>query len=317
MYLKFLKHTSNQTRKPKVLLIIDSIFSALMYKVSLLEYFQFRFFGLKRRERLTYAGTGFMYEYQRRMNPKGTRAVLSDKFSFLKRYGKFIKHGYCSVEEFQADDVNARTFISNNIPKLVLKNSQGQCGRGIEIVDFVKTSKSEIVKIANETGNDLIEEFVVQHPDLMKLSPSGLNTIRLVTQIDEHDKVKIIAARIRITISSIVDNLAAGNVAAPLDLVTGKVTGPAVYSDITKDDIHVHPVTGTKIVGFEVPHWDSILNMIERAARLDIRNRSIGWDIAVTSSGPDLIEGNHDWCKLLWQLPVKNGLKQDLETFLS
>lgn len=43
------------------------------------------------------------------------------------------------------------------------------------------------------------------------------------------------------------------------------------------------------------------------------QNRSIGWDIVITPEGPGLIEGNHDWCKLVWQLPVGRSLKQMLE----
>jgi hypothetical protein len=46
------------------------------------------------------------------------------------------------------------------------------------------------------------------------------------------------------------------------------------------------------------------------------QNRSIGWDIVVTDNGPGLIEGNHDWCKLVWQLPVNRGLKNILEKHL-
>lgn len=43
-------------------------------------------------------------------------------------------------------------------------------------------------------------------------------------------------------------------------------------------------------------------------------NRSIGCDIVVTVDGPGLIEGNHDWCKLVWQLPVNQGLKSLLKS---
>ena len=50
----------------------------------------------------------------------------------------------------------------------------------------------------------------------MELSPSGLNTIRIITQINEQGGVDIIAARLRITVNSSVDNLAAGNIAAPI-----------------------------------------------------------------------------------------------------
>ena len=44
-------------------------------------------------------------------------------------------------------------------------------------------------------------------------------------------------------------------------------------------------------------------------------NSSVGWDIAITENGPELIEGNHNWCKLLWQLPVKKGLKHVLDKY--
>jgi hypothetical protein len=103
--------------------------------------------------------------------------------------------------------------------------------------------------------------------------------------------------------------MAAGNPAAPVDVETGRVIGPAVFSDITREDISLHPVSQTPIVGFVVPFWDEIRNMIIQATKDCGGNSSIGWDVAITESGPELIEGNHNWCKLLWQLPVKKGLK--------
>jgi len=110
--------------------------------------------------------------------------------------------------------------------------------------------------------------------------------------------------------------MAAGNLAAPIDISTGKVSGSGVYSDITKSDESVHPVTGVSIVGFQIPFWSEACQMARDAALFDTRNRSVGWDIAITENGPELIEGNHNWCKLLWQLPVKKGLKSELEKYL-
>ena len=62
-----------------------------------------------------------------------------------------------------------------------------------------------------------------------------------------------LATRLRITVNNSVDNLAAGNLAAEVDLHTGKVNGAAVYSDITKEEVTIHPVTGEVIVDFKVP----------------------------------------------------------------
>jgi hypothetical protein len=107
--------------------------------------------------------------------------------------------------------------------------------------------------------------------------------------------------------------MAAGNLVAPIDESTGRVTGPGVYSDITKEDQSTHPVTGVAIEGFQVPYWNETLALVREAAELHPQNRSIGWDVVVTADGPGLIEGNHDWCKLVWQLPVRKGLKPMLE----
>jgi hypothetical protein len=117
----------------------------------------------------------------------------------------------------------------------------------------------------------------------------------------------------RISVDCEVDNLAAGNLAAPIDEDTGLISGPGVYSDITKTPETYHPVTGTKLPGFHIPYWKEILNMVKEASLLHPQNKSIGWDVVLTPNGPGLIEGNHDWCKLVWQLPVDKGLKNKLE----
>ncbi len=88
-------------------------------------------------------------------------------------------------------------------------------------------SLHSLVQRLKATGNDFVEAFVTQHPDLMRLSPSGLNTVRIITQLDKNDQVHIIGTRLRITVNSAVDNLAAGNIAASIDSNTGKVNGPA------------------------------------------------------------------------------------------
>ena len=57
--------------------------------------------------------------------------------------------------------------------------------------------------------------------------------------------------------------------------------------------------------------------MVKKAALEHPQNRSIGWDIVITENGPGFIEGNHDWCKLLWQLPAEQGLKSLLAPYLN
>jgi len=164
-------------------------------------------------------------------------------------------------------------------------------------------------------GFNLVEEFIVQHPDLQKISSSGLNTVRIITQINTSGEVDFIGPTLRLSVNSPVDNMAVGNIAAPIDLETGIVSGPGVYQDIRKDPVKNHPVSGVSIIGFQVPYWKKVIELCTNAALYNTNNKSIGWDVAITVDCPSFVEGNHNWCKLLWQLPAQQGLKSVLEKY--
>jgi len=315
-FWRFFSYVKKQKNVSSFSLMVDIIVSSLKYNISLLEYFQFCFYKLSDEERKQYAGTGCMYEYQLVMNPKSSRCVLEDKIEFHKRFGQFVKHLAVDRKSLRRDETLRALLLSNPSGKVVLKNSRGQCGWQVRILDAAFFQDHDIVSFMENNGFDLAEEFINQHPDLMKLSPSGVNTIRIITQLNADNEVELLGARLRISENCPVDNMASGNFAAPIDIDTGTVNGPGVYSDITKEDVDIHPVTGVPVVGFRIPLWPEIIAMAKKAALIEPANRSVGWDIAVTEKGPELIEGNHDWCKLVWQLPVKQGLKAILDRHL-
>jgi len=285
---------------------------SLRYNISLLEWYQFGFMNLSECQKSSWAGTGTMYEFQLRANPPGARAVLDDKRAFYKAYQRFFRH-----RVFDREAVSEHPELLNELLSrhhlLVLKGARGKCGRSVRFINTTGLRHSDLLSVMQAEGYDLLETPIEQHPDLNRLSPSGVNTVRVVTALDSKDRAYLLGCRLRISVNSLVDNLAAGNLAAPVDDKTGRVTGPGIYSDITKKPQTVHPITRTPIEGFCVPHWSACLEMALEAQKLFSRNRSVGWDIAVTGEGPGLIEGNHDWCKLVWQLPVRRGLKSVLD----
>ena len=310
----FLDYASVKSGYSKRRLIFDAMKSVFKYNTSIKDYFYFRFFELNTEQRKRWAGTGFMYEYQLKMNPKGKREVLENKIMFLNRFSSFVKRNFISLEEIR-NDTSALNKMLNSNSRLVIKNSRGQVGAEVKVISTSDYNSEQLIRIMEKEAFDLVEEYVEQHQDLMSLSPSGLNTIRIFTQLNG-DNVEILGARLRISVNSPVDNMGAGNLAAPVDVESGIVYGPGVYSDITKEDQAIHPVTGKSIKGFEVPFWKETVDMAKNAALHVPENRSVGWDIAITSTGPELIEGNHNWCKLLWQLPVKEGLKHVLVNYM-
>lgn len=312
----FFDYTINKTGFSKSYILRDIIQSVFEYNISILEYFQFRFFELDKKEREKWAGTGYMYEYQLRMNPMEQREILDDKTLFYKHYGEFFVHKVADVEELRSQPEVVDALLSNSSGKLVFKIANGKCGDQVEIKKCEYFYQNDIVEFMKANGYGLVEEFIDQHPSINRLSPAAVNTVRIITQLNDTGGVDILGHRLRISVNSPVDNMAAGNLAAPIDETTGRVSGPGVYSDITKSEQIYHPVTNVKIVGFQVPFWPETLQMVKKAALLHPQNKSIGWDVVITERGPGLIEGNHDWCKLLWQLPVKSGLKFNLKKYL-
>lgn len=305
---RFMGHVRDQHGMGHVRQVLHFVTDSLRYNISPLEWYQFGFASLTLDEKATWAGTGTMYEFQLKHNPPGEREVLNDKREFYKAYREFCRHGLWSLDELQQDPILVERVLAKH-DKLVFKDVTGNCGTSVRIVPTADLSASGLPAWMRQHRYDMFESFIEQHPDLQALSPSGVNTVRIFTLLDQQGGYHVLGCRLRISVDSPVDNMAAGNLAAPIDQATGIVNGPGVYSDITRQPETVHPVTGVSIQGFQLPFWQETLQLVEKASRAHPQNRSIGWDVAITPEGPGLIEGNHDWCKLVWQLPVRCGLK--------
>ena len=285
---------------------------SLRFNISPLEYYQFRFFELTDAEKATWAGTGTMYEFQKSANPSANRHILLDKRQFYHAYRRFFRHELVSLQELQADIGRLEDLLTSN-KKLVFKEATGNCGAGVAVRNVQGMTAVTALELMETEGFDIVETFVKQHPALNALSPSAVNTVRIFTQTRKNGEYEILGCRQRISVDSPVDNLAAGNLAAPINANSGIIEGPGVYSDMTREPEELHPITGVRIVGLQIPFWQETLSLVREASFLHPENRSVGWDVVITPEGPGLIEGNHDWCKLVWQLPVNRGLKDRLD----
>jgi hypothetical protein len=312
MLRRFMSHTRTQTGMGFLRQALSFMRDSLRYNISPLEWYQFGFVKLNNAEKATWAGTGTMYEFQRRLNPPAGRGVLNDKRAFYRAYREFCHHGLWTREELAEDPVQIERLLAQH-DKLVFKDATGNCGNKVRIMLAAELDASGLIRWMADNGFDMVESFIHQHPDMQALSPSGVNTVRIFTLLDNQGSYQVLGCRLRISVDSPVDNLAAGNLAAPIDEATGQINGPGVYSDITRQPETEHPITGVLIEGFKVPYWQETLEMVKQASLKHPQNQSIGWDVVITANGPGLIEGNHDWCKLVWQLPARRGLKRRLD----
>ena len=72
---------------------------------------------------------------------------------------------------------------------------------------------------------------------------------------------------------------------------TGRVTGPGRDNSSLTAYVR-HPGRGAFMPGLCVPHWSETLKTVRRAMDIVPGMGYVGWDIAETPAGPELVEGN-------------------------
>lgn len=205
--------------------------------------------------------------------------------------------------------------------KVVYKPQAGSQGTGIQVIDISGDNMREAYDRIFALPKGIVEEFVHQHPQMQKINPSSVNTIRFVTiSWMEKDELvfKNVYAATRIGNGGQVDNMHAGGMAAVIDLETGTICTDAV--DNSSKVYKVHPATNVQIKGFQIPCFDEIKEFVEGIVRSNRIIGYIGWDIAVAEDGPILIEINSQPGAASIQLPYalmeNKGMKSVIAEYL-
>lgn len=206
--------------------------------------------------------------------------------------------------------------------KYFVKEVSGLCGNGAILitkqngnlsfrhVNKGKISLSEFLKITDKT-NFMLQEHVENHDDIRKLSPYALTTIRIVST-RFHDEPHILSADMRVSCreNSVVDNFHKGGAIVHVNTKTGKLAKYA-HRRIGKS-IKAHPISKIKFEGYQLPYWKETLDLVKKLHNIFPEFSSIGWDVAITPTGPKIIEGNHQWDLAVPQTTI-GGIKERWE----
>ncbi len=165
----------------------------------------------------------------------------------------------------------------------------------------------------------MFQEALDQHPEMDRLHPGCLNTLRVVTGMTTDGAFPVLGAVLRVGQGeSPVDNAHAGGLFVGVDRETGQLRSRAhSYFAFGGATYTRHPGTGVVFEGFEVPHFAEAVELARRAhERLPLLY--VGWDIGITPNGPVLVEGNSGAQLLLMEVAA-GGFKTDsvMHSFLS
>lgn len=260
------------------------------------EFYMYRFYERTPEEQKTFYLATYQKILQRKYGiDKEFVALLYDKERTNKYFAEYVRRPWCVNTKVDYDDF-AKIFA--NVKRVIYKPNAGHRGYGIEAFDLTENNVREVYDILASYPIGVVEEFIVQHPSMSKLSPASVNSLRFVTVSSNSTPVTpdgkyadIAYSIVRIGRGdSIVDNLHSGGMVANVDIETGKLATNG--ADRNGCMFECHPETDTPIKGFDIPYFKEAYDMVISAIETRKVEGYLGWDIAIGENGPMLLEVN-------------------------
>ncbi len=308
-----------KTKMSKFAIFMDMQKCARRYGAGYMDYDLYEMYNLTDEQRNTYLTRGRNNELVTKYCDKSKLHYFMNKDEFNKTFNKYIKRDWIKVNGEPKEKV--LEFL-NKHSTFMAKPIDGGCGKGIEKINTSSyNSLEELYSYLTKEGNNFeLEEVIEQHPDVAKIYPNAINTVRIVTIVTTKDgkslltipeeerknvelEPHIICSYFRIGNGGrCVDNFNSGGMVAPVDENTGIVLQVAI--DKQKNVYEKHPQTGEIIKGFKFPFWNEAINLCKEASKEIPEMGYVGWDVAFTPNGPLFVEANEFPGHDIYQLPV-------------
>lgn len=242
----------------------------------------------ERKNRLTYSR--MVKLFNKYNNPEYIH-FLNNKHEFNAYFSQFVKRGWIHIKD---TDENGFVDFLKKYDSVIIKPVGGVEGGGVRKFTLSEHANTDLAKMYDELLREdvLIEEIIHQHPQMV-FGNASVNTIRTHTILDAKGKAHVIKAILRAGVgNSVVDNYCQGGSIYEVDLETGMVSTFGQSKSNSK--CYIHPGTDIVMLGYRIPNWETVISECEKAAEHLPQIRIVGWDVAVTNDGIELIEGNHN-----------------------
>ena len=282
-----LKEVSQKENRNFLGLVLDTGWCVFRYGLALSDYLNYRIYARSSAERKRYVGVRIQNSFYETVSPSAYKKQFTVKPNFLKTFAAYTGRSFIVPAEDNYEDV--QQFL-NTHEVFMSKPYDGLGGHGVEKVYTRDISDFRAYHEQCIANRIFLEELVIQHEGMNVLCPASVNTIRIMT-FNDHGKPRIFWLGLRIGNGvNPVDNFHAQGLAASIDMETGKLVGNALDKDL-REFTH-HPATGTQIDGFQIPCFEEAKELVLKAATMSDKILVVGWDVAISQSGPVLIEGN-------------------------
>lgn len=292
--------------KPKFIIFCDMVWCGLRYGAGYVDYDVIGFYKLTSKQRKTMLTRGINNKFVKQLNNKAYWHTLDNKNEFNEIFSKYLKRDWFYPI---SKDKNASIEWMKKHPVFFAKPNDGTCGKNIEKIsmgdDEWKNDYEKVYQYLNENKIELLEEPIKQCDEMNKLNNSSVNTIRMVSVMNDANEVTVLTTFARIGNGKCVDNFNSGGMTAKVNVETGIIEEAAVNK--AGEIFENHPITGTKIKGFQIPFWTEAIDMVKEAAKLSPNIRYVGWDVGMSVNGPVFVEGNQFPGHDIYQVAEKIG----------
>ena len=305
--LKIVKEESyfpEQERKSYLVRLIDNIIWLLKYREANRFY---NLYGLDVRDRqnneyIDYLS--FMRSRDRnykKENPWENQLVLlRDKFLFFKYMnanGLYVPEVFAVLENGELYNNSFCKIAPNELASEVdyfVKDQKGECASFVMHIKDYDDLKNKWTEI--QTHNCIFQRSIKQCTAMDTLYSGAINTLRIV-MVNRAGNVTVLSGVLRIGTKKTgsVDNWAKGGLVVGIWENDGCLKKHGYYKPGFGTKTDRHPDSGLEFSKFKIPQWKAALEAAVKAHKMFYGVRSIGWDIAITDSGPCFVEGNDNW----------------------
>lgn len=266
------------------------LYSFLRYGAKPVDYWRFQFWRKSPSECDKYL-TSMRYSsvYRRLKKELAHDTISGDKIAEYRRFADYIRREWIVVDCNSSEDA-IQSFIVDH-GTVIAKPNKGEQGKGV--MKIQASDKEAIAKFMKKRFEDvyLLEECLENVSSIAQINPSSLNTIRATTFIDAEGNPHILSIILRVGApGEHVDNWGAGGVGYSFDIETGICDRKGL--DKKNRSYIFHPGSNIKMVGFELPNYDELKKYVLKLVGVVPKAWYVGWDIAITPNGYDLIEMN-------------------------
>lgn len=265
----------------------DIFYSMVHHEMSPEEYFRYDFESLSDSGRYAYVSIRESDRIFRKKNA-GAMAKERNKYDTYVNFKPFFGREIILIEK--PDDWDKFANFVKKYGSVVIKPTNLSGGRGVHRFDYLDDAslQHEFVTLIKNNSKTVVEELIHQSPLMAKFHEGSVNTVRVVTYLN-NGELRVLAASVRMGIGdSFVDN---GCLSSSVDWDTGIITslGRLAHSP---GKYLLHPDTGIQILGNTIPKWDELKALVLKLAYVLPKQKITGWDLALTDNGWIMIESN-------------------------